>query len=162
MENFRRGVSAPVAANRDGIAGYLFSASAEVLYVQFCIPKDWDGASDIMLAIHCVLNQAEAANDKIDWETSIKSLADHENVITAGIQTPGVEHNIGASNADGDFHIVQITLDYDNGTCPIAHGDNVSIDLSRTANIGNAGYVGGVIVIDICVAYQADVMGETV
>ena len=55
-----------------------------------------------------------------------------------------------------------ITLDYNDGTCPISTGDNVSITLSRTANVGAAGYVAGVIVIDMCLLYQADKLGEAV
>lgn len=162
MENFRRGATAPTATTRDGVAGYLFNADAETLFVQFCVPKDWDGASDLTLVLHCVLNQVETANDLIDWETSVKPVADHENVTTAPVQTPGVNHDIGAFNADGDFHLVNIVLDYDHGTAPISAGDNISIDLSRTANVGLAGYVGGVLVIDVCLMYQAGKLGEAV
>ena len=162
MENFRQGVAAPTAAKRAGVAGYLFSADAEILYVQFCVPTDWDAASDITLVVHCILNAAETANDKIDWETSIVSLADHEDVDTAGTQTPGVEHDIGAVVGAGSFHKVPIVLDYNDGTCPIALGDNISITLSRTANVGAAGYVAGVIVIDICIEYQSNKLGEAV
>ncbi len=162
MENFRKAVTAPTEATKDGVAGFLFDADTELLTIQFCVPKDWDGESDIDLVLHCILNAAETANDLIDWETSIKSIADHENILTAGTQTPGVNHDIGDFNADGDFHIVFIVLDYDDGTCPIAADDNVSITLSRTSNVGTAGYVAGVIVIDICIAYQSSKLGEAV
>ncbi|MBU1067293.1 hypothetical protein KKE60_05870 [Patescibacteria group bacterium] len=162
MEDFRRGVSSPTAAIRAGVAGFLFDADAEILYVQFCVPTDWDATSDMTLVIHCVLNADGTANDKIDWETSIVSIADHEDVDTAGTQTPGVEHDIGAVVGAGSFHKVPIIIDYDSGTCPLALGDNISITLSRTANVGAAGYVAGVIVIDICVMYQANKLGEAV
>jgi len=154
MENFRKGVASPVAAVRNGVAGFLFSADAEILYVQFCIPKGWNGESDLELILHCVLDADETANDLIDWETSIISVADHEDVDTAATQTPGVNHNIEAYNGAGSFHMVPIVLDYDHATCPIAYGDNVSVTLSRTANVGAAGYVAGVIVIDICLKYD--------
>ena len=163
MENFRRGVSSPVATVKGGVAGYLFSADAEILYIQFCVPKDWDGASDLNVILHCVLNQAETENDVIDWETSVLSIADHENALSPpGTQTPGAAHNILAVNADGDFHKVPIVLDYNHGTCPIAPNDNVSITLSRTASVGTSGYVGGVVVIDMCIEYQLNKLGEAV
>lgn len=162
MEDFRKGVASPAAANRNGVAGFLFAADAEILYVQFCVPTDWDGESDMSLVLHCILNADETVNDKIDWETSVVSLADHEDVDTAGTQTPGVEHDIGDVNGAGSLHKVLIVLDYDNGACPISYGDNVSITLSRTANVGAAGYVAGVIVIDICVEYRMDRLGEPV
>jgi len=163
MENFRRGVASPTAVVKGGTAGYLFAADAEIIYIQFCIPKDWDAASDIIVVLHCALNQAETENDLIDWETLVLSIADHENVLAPpGVQTPGAAHNIGAVNADGDFHKVLITLDWDSGTCPLALDDNVSITLSRTANVGAAGYVGGVVVIDICIEYQVNKLGEAV
>ena len=162
MENFRKAVTAPTETTKDGVAGFLFDADGELLTIQFCVPTDWDGASDMNLILHCLLNAAETANDLIDWETSVKSIGDHENILTAGTQTPGVNHNIVAVNADGDFHKVPIVLDYDHATCPIAHGDNVSITLSRTASVGTGGYVAGVIVIDICIEYQADKLGEAV
>jgi len=162
MENFRRAVSAPTAIIKNGVAGYLFASDAETITIQFCVPKDWDGASDINIIIHCVLNQAEDANDLIDWETSAISIGDHENILTAGTQTPGVNHDIEAVNADGDFHKVPIVLDYDHATCPIVIDDNVSITISRTANVGNEGYVGGIVVIDMCVEYQSNKLGEEV
>lgn len=162
MENFRRAVSAPVATIKNGVAGFLFSADAEIIYIQFCVPPDWDGQSDLNIILHCILNQAETVNDLIDWETSTVALADHENVIGAPVQTPGVAHDIGNVNGDGAFHKVPLILVYNDGTCPIAHGDNVSITLSRTANIGAAGYVGAVLVIDICLEYQANKLGEVI
>jgi len=58
--------------------------------------------------------------------------------------------------------MVGIVLDYDHATCPIFLDDNVSITLSRTASVGLDGYVNGVIVIDICVEYQANKIGEPV
>jgi len=162
MENFRKGVAEPTATIRNGVAGYLFAADPEILYIQFCTPKDWDEASDLVIVLHCVLNADEAVDDIIDWETSVISVADHEDVDTAGTQTPGASHSIGAFNGGGTLHQVPITLDYNDGTCPISTGDNVSITLSRTANVGAAGYVAGVIVIDMCLLYQADKLGEAV
>lgn len=162
MENFRRGVAAPTATIRNGVAGYLFAADAEELYVQFCVPKDWDAESDITLVVFCVLNADETVDDIIDWETSVVSVADHEDVDTAGTQTPGASHSIESYNGAGTLHKVTITLDYDDATCPISLGDNVSVVLSRTASVGGDGYVAGVIVLDICVDYQANKLGEAV
>lgn len=162
MENFRRGVAAPTATVRDGVAGYLFAADAETLYVQFCVPTNWDGMSDIDLVLYCVLDADEAVNDIIDWETSVVSIADHEDVDVAGTQTPGANHNIGAFNGAGTLHKVAIILDYDSGACPINYGDNVTVEMSRTANVGQAGYVAGVIVLDICIEYQSNKLGEPI
>lgn len=162
MENFRRGVAAPTATIRGNVAGYLFAADAEELFIQFCVPLDWDAASDITLAIYCVLNADEAANDLIDWETIVISIADHEDADVAPVQNPGAAHDIVNNNAAGTLHKVNITLDWDNGVCPIAAGDNVTIRLSRTANVGAAGYVAGVIVLDVCIEYQVNKLGEVV
>jgi len=162
MENFRKGVASPAATIRNGVAGFLFSAAAEELFIQFCPPPDWDGASDINIFLYCVLNADEANNDIIDWETSVVSVADHEDVDTAGVQTPGANHDIETFVGAGTLHKVTIVLDYDDGVCPIAAGDNVTARVSRTANIGAAGYVAGVIVLDLCLEYQSDRLGETV
>lgn len=162
MENFRRGVAAPTATIRNNIAGYLFAADAEELFIQFCVPYYWDEASDIILVIYCVLNADEAANDLIDWETIVISVADHEDADVAPVQNPGAAHNIVNDNAAGTLHKVNITLDWDSGVCPIAKGDNVTVRLSRTANVGQAGYVAGVIVLDICIEYQSNKLGEVV
>ena len=162
MENFRKGGTAPTETVRGGVAGFLFDADGEIIYIQFCVPKDWDGESDITLVLHCVLNAVETADDDIDWETSTISVADHEDVDTAGTQTPGASHDIGAFTAAGTLHLVEITLDYDDGTCPISANDNISITLSRTANVGGAGYVDGVLLIDACIRYQADKFGDPV
>jgi len=160
MENFRKGVTAPTETIKGNIAGLLFDADNELIYVQFCVPKDWDAASDMDLAIYCVLNQAETANDDIDWETIITPVADHENTGTAGTQTPSVNHDIGNVTADADMHLVTLTIDYDDATAPIARDDNVFIALSRTSNVGTAGYVGGVVVTDVCLSYVCDRLGE--
>ena len=162
MENFRKGVAEPTATRRNGVAGFLFAAAAEELYAQFCVPSDWDGASDIDIILACVLNADETANDDIDWETSVISVNDHEDVDVAGTQTPGASHDIGNFNAAGMLHEVVIILDYDSGACPITTGDYLTAVISRTANIGGGGYVAGVIVIDICVEYQANKSGEAV
>lgn len=154
MEQFRKGGTAPTETIRGEVAGFLFDADNEVIHIQFCVSVDWNGASDLTLILHCVLNADETADDLIDWETSVISVADHEDVDTAGAQTPGVNHDIGAFNSAGILHMVPIVLDYDDGTCPINYGDNVSIELSRTANVGNADYVAGVIVNDICLVYD--------
>jgi len=162
MENFRKGATAPTETTRAGTAGFRFDADTEIIYIQFCVPPDWDGASDIDVVIYCVLNADETANDIIDWETSVVSAADHEDVDTAPTQSPGVSHDIVGDTGAGVLHKVTITLDYDDSTCPIAAGDNVSITLSRTSDVGGAGYAAGVIVNDICVEYQSDKLGEAV
>lgn len=162
MEDFRKGVASPTEVIRNGVAGFLFDADAETLYIQFCVPKDWDAESDIDLDIFCVLNADEAVGDDIDWETSVVSIADHEDVDVAGTQTPGASHDIGSDNGAGTLHKVTITLDYDHATCPIAPDDNVTVTLSRTANVGGVGYVNGVIVLDICINYQSNRLGEAV
>lgn len=160
MESFRKGVAAPVETIRGNVTGFLFDAEAEALTVQFCVPTDWDAASDIGLVLYCVLDADETENDLIDWETTVVSVADHEDVDVAPTQTPGAAHNIGAFVSAGMLHKVTIILDYDHATCPIAPEDNVSITISRTANIGQVGYVAGVLVLDICVEYTADKLGE--
>lgn len=162
MEDFRKGVASPTATIRNGVAGFLFDADAEELFIQFCVPLDWDQASDINIAIFCVLNADEDINDKIDWESSVVSIAEHEDVDTAGTQTPGVEHDIETYNAAGMLHKVTIILDYDHALCPLAVEDNISCRLSRTANVGAAGYVAGVIVLDICIEYQKDRLGGVI
>lgn len=162
MENFRKGGTAPAETIRGNMAGFLFNADAELLTIAVCVPMDWDEASDIVLAIYCVLDSAETADDKIDWETTVISVADHEDADVAGTQTPGVEHDIGAFTAAGTLHRCEIVLDYDDGTCPIAMGDTISIVLSRTTNVGSAGYVAGVLVVHICIEYQVNKLGEAV
>ena len=159
MENFRKAVAMPTEVIRNNYAGFLFDAAPEGLYIQFCAPCDWDRASDLIIVLACRLEALETADDKIDWETVITSLADHENTIGAATQTPGVEHDIVGDIAAGMIHSVPIVLDYEHGTCPIAVGDYVSLLISHTANIGNAGYVAGVVVVDICLQYQKDRMG---
>ena len=120
MENFRKGGTAPTETLRGGVAGFLFDADAESLYIQFCVPKDWDAASNIIIELHCVLVAVETASDLIDWETSVVSIADHEDVDVAPVQTPGAAHDIGAVTAAGSMHNVDINLVYNDGTCPIA------------------------------------------
>jgi len=159
MESFRKGATAPTETIRGNVAGFLFDADAEIIYVQFCTPTDWDQASDITMVIWCVLVAAETANDVIDWETIVISVADHEDVDVAPTQTPGAAHNIVNDINAGVIHEVLITLDWNDGTCPIAPGDNITVVLSRTANVGVAGYVAGVLVTDICIMYQKDKLG---
>lgn len=154
MEQFRKGATAPTETTRGNFAGFLFDADAETLYIQFCVPMDWNGKSDLDIVLACILNADETENDVIDWETSVNSVGDTEDIDVAGAQTPGASHSIGTNIGAGTLHGVTITLDYDDGTCPISLGDYVSMALSRTANVGNAGYVAGVIVADICLSYH--------
>jgi hypothetical protein len=162
MESFRKGATAPTERIKNSSAGYSFDTDAETVYISFCAPYDWDQASNIVLMLHCVLEQAETANDKIDWETIVTPIADHENILTAPTQTPGVEHDIQTDTADGDLHEVSIAIVYDDGTAPVVRGDNVLIRLSRTANVGNAGYVDDVLVIYCCILYYSISRGVAV
>ena len=160
LEGFRKGVSAPTETVRGNLAGWLFDADGEILYLTFHVPGEWDGESNLTIVLECLLTAAETANDKIDWETIVTPIGDGEDADSIGTQTPGTEKDIGAVTAAGTRHRCNIILDYDDGTAPIAAEDLVTVALSRTSNVGNAGYVNGVLLLHGAVEFIANCLGE--
>lgn len=159
MESFRKGVSAPPDISRSGYAGWEFDTAARTATLETPVPFDWDGVSDIYFYAGCVLLANETNGDDIDWVTSIKSVADKEDIDVAGTQTPSVNYDIGTDVNAGTLHYVPIILDYDSLACPLTTGDCLSITVNRSANIGGIGYVDDVMVVGFCIRYYSDRMG---
>ena len=133
------------------VRGWLFDATNEIMSLNVRVPANYSADGDLTLRLVCVLNQAETAADDIDWTVDLLSLADGES--TTGTSTAAtVAHDIGSDNADGDVHFVDITIDYDDASNPVAAGDELLMEIHRT----NLDTVDGVILTSAYLIYPCD------
>jgi len=107
--------------------GYLLDAVAEeVSFVAMApIPNGWTAANDLTLKVWCLLANGETANDTIDldgvWQSGTPCSGDGTGKTETAFTAES--HDIGAHNAQYDFHEVELTVDYDDADNPVAAGD---------------------------------------
>lgn len=133
------------------IRGLLFDAANELFLLRFRVPDNWSGDADLTVRLACVLNQAEDANDDIDWSGDLVSVADGESVSGTSTAIAASTTDIGANNAEGDLIVCDLTIDYDDADNPISRGDTVCLQIHRT----DLAEVGGVILVWASLLYTA-------
>lgn len=131
--------------------GYLFDATNELMSFVVRVPADYHTA-DLTLRLKCVLNQAETANDDIDWSGNVRSIVSGESASGTSTATAASLTDIGANNADGDMIDCDITIDYDDADNPINAGDTLCVEINRT----DLAEVGGVILVAATLRYKTD------
>jgi hypothetical protein len=124
------------------VIGWEFDATGELYSWNVRVPLNFSADGDLNLNLSCVLDQAETANDDIDWSADVLSLADGESTTGTSTAAAASLTDIGANNAEGDLTLCTIVIDYDDATNPVVAGDLLHIEIHRT----NLTEVGGVIV----------------
>lgn len=155
LESFRKGVTAPTETIRSGYAGFLFDADAEELTLEVSVPDNWDGTTTPLVVLECVLDSDETADDIIDWEFSVKIAQDHDDIDTLTPQTPTISHDIDTYTSAGIIHYMSFEIDFSGCS---AH-DCVGVAMSRTSNVGSAGYADGVLLVGVSLHYKVDKLG---
>ena len=136
----------PATANTDTIlGGWTLNATAETLNLvaKSRVPAGFTGAHDLKLQVVCLLESAETANDDIDLATSWRSLSPGDGPGKTATAVASTTLDIGTDNSQYDMHVVEVTIDYDDGDNPVAAGDL----LVATINLATITGVAGVIVV---------------
>lgn len=136
----------PATANTDTIfGGWTLDATAETLNLvaQSRVPAGFTGNHDLELQVSCLLLSAETASDDIDLATNWRSLSEGDGPGKTATTVASTTLDIGADNAQYDLHVVEVTIDHDDATNPVAAGDL----FVATINLATITGVAGVIVV---------------
>ena len=151
------GGTAPTATTDDTFRGLLFNADAELAFIEFEVPDDWNGTSDLTLKIYGFPDTGDAVADseKIEFDAVYRSIAEgepHDNG-TAVTITP----NYTQSGGGTDEALIELegTIDYDNENQTIAKGDVVGFKINRDVS-GDDTYSGDFNVIKFEIKYTAN------
>lgn len=134
-------------------------ADGEIYYVCFEAPNDWDAASDLTYVAMVANEIAEDDGDDVSITGQFRGYADGEATSDAG-QTVACTLNLtGGDEAINVVNRVTGTIDYDEGTYPIAAGDTVVGKM--TVNLAGAGECDGPLwIIAHWIEYVADKLGS--
>lgn len=115
------------------MAGWQFDATAETAVCNVRVPAGYGGVSDLTLRTFWALNQTETSGDDLDVTVDLVSCQpdNNEAVSKTSTQATGTT-DIGSNTADGAVTIVDVTLDYDDATNPIAAGDMLVMEMHLT------------------------------
>lgn len=134
------GVVAPNVQNIVDSAGLVMSRAlgfdsshGEYAIIQWPVPFDWVGTSDITLRIVWTNEDGDALvhTEDVDWYVDIRVLAIGEAMESAAATTySGTYTQVGAGT-DSELIQTEVILDYDDITNGISPGDEIFIQLSR-------------------------------
>lgn len=140
----RDATNPPTAATKGTtptVRGWLFDATNELASFTCRAPQGYSADADVKLRLLCILNQAETAGDDIDWTCNYVVRAPGSAELVSDTSTAAtVASDLGSTVADGSVHVVDLTLAYNDATNPIAAGDIIAAEISRT-NLTNCGGV---------------------
>ena len=125
----------------NGAPSINLDADGETWYLSFPAPWWWDAASDLTLVFMVANEAAEDDGDDVSITCQVRGYADGETTSDAG-QTVTASLNLtGGDEAINVVNRVTGTIDYDEGTYPIAAGDTVVVKC--TINLTGAGEADG-------------------
>jgi len=139
-------VSNPPTAGTQGTTpttrGKLFNATNELISRRVRVPAGFSGAHDLTLRVEGVLNTAPSASTTLDLTCNLVSITPGNGESCTKTSTAATgSYNVGTNNAAGDDVIVDITLDYNDATNPIAAGDYLTLELSMTNVTGVTDFI---------------------
>ena len=142
----------------NGAPSINLDADGETWFFAFEAPNDWDAASDLTL-VYMVANEiAEDDGDDVSITGQVHGYADGEATSDAGQSVDASLNLTGGDQAINVVNRVTGTVDYDDGTHPIAAGDTVVV--KNTVNLGDAGECTGPLhIIAQWVEYTANKLG---
>ncbi|MCK5018781.1 MAG: hypothetical protein KAS32_17090 [Candidatus Peribacteraceae bacterium] len=128
------GPTAPTWATHGTAGALAFDADAEVVHLTKEVPDDWDGVSDLSLDVYWTNEDGDniADTETVIWLCSYRSIIwGTENIENGTAVSPSVTYTQSGAGADGDSHISDIVIDYDNGNQPVTAGDTIIMIFSR-------------------------------
>lgn len=130
--------------------GWLFDAANELASIAVRVPAGYSADADLKLRLFCVLNQAGTPSDDIDWTLDLVSVTPSSADVLSQTSTQAtVTKDLGATVADGSWHVCDLTIDYDDANNPVAAGDLLFLQIHRTdlANCGGVIFVGAQLLV---------------
>lgn len=166
ISSFTKRISFPIAvgggtadiATFNGAGAIRLNADTETFYYQGRVPDAWDGASDITVWFDVGNGIAEDDGDDVSLTLQVRGYADGEAMSDAGQSVSALLNLTGGDEAINVINRVTGTIDYDDGTYPIAANDTLVIE--ATVNLGGAGEcTGPLYVVAWGIEFTADRLG---
>lgn len=147
----------PTAAVSGACAGWKFDATNERRTFALVCPKNWNGASDLRLRLHQVLESAETAGDDVEWTGEVRVLASATDktskaATALAVATTDIGADADGIDAGGGPHVTSLVIDYNDATNPVSVGSLILVTVWRST-VGGAGLVAGTIVFRADLAY---------
>ena len=137
----------------------MFDGDGETAYISVQGPVCWDGASDFTLHALVQNATAETDGDDIDFTVTVHGAKDGDTNSDAG-QTVTFNQNLtGGDEGQNRLNEVEGTIDYNDGTYPIAVGDTIIIKLAVNLGEGTE-CTGGLAIVHWGLKYTANKLGE--
>lgn len=160
------GTNPPTAATSGVLPGWKFDATNEKRTFALQVPANWNGASDLKLRLHQVLESAETAGDDIEWTGEVRVLAPAtdktgKTATTLADATTDIGADADGIDAGGGPHVTELVIDYNDATNPVSVGSLVLVTVWRKT-VGGAGKVAGTIVYRAELAYVQGARHERV
>ena len=135
-----------------------FNADGEIVYASFQTPNDWDGASDMTIVMMVKNEIAETDGDDIEFICTVKGIADGEAHTDAGQTVTLALDLTGGDEGQNYVNKCTGTIDWNEGSHPIAAGDTVIIKAVVSLGAGTE-CTGPLHIIDWWIEYTADKLG---
>lgn len=130
----------------------------ETWYFAFEAPNGWNEVGDLTLVFMVGNEIAEDDGDDVSITCQVRGYADGETMSDAGQSVAATLNLTGGDEGQDVINRVTATIDYDDGTYPIAAGDTVVVEC--TINLGGAGECTGPLhVVAQWVEYTANKLG---
>ncbi len=154
------GPTAPTATTVGTFRGLGFDADNEEAFVNYEIPVDWDGASDMTFELHWypTAGDAIANGETVKWDITYRSIAAGEAVDNGTVVPLTATFTGGASETDKEHYETAITIAYNNGNQPLTAGDDLGIQFDRDVTTDT--YSGAGIVYRIDLTYTSNTLPE--
>ena len=135
-----------------------FNADGEIVYASFQVPNDWNATSDMTIVAMVKNEIAETDGDDIEIVCTVKGIADGEAHTDAGQTVTMALDLTGGDQAQNVVNKCTGTIDYNEGSHPIAAGDTVIIKGVISLGAGTE-CTGPLHIIDWWVEYTANKLG---
>jgi hypothetical protein len=134
--------------------GWAFDADAELAYIRFRAPEDWDAASNLTLRLiwHPQAGSAIANAETVKWKVTRNSVAAGEAVDVGTEVVETVTYTQSGAGTDKAEIRSDNALAYGDANQPIAAGDSVYLQLQRDKT-GDT-YAGDAVLLRVELAYQ--------
>ncbi len=126
------------------------------------MPSDWDGVSHLQLRGIFQNAIAETENDVISFTLTVHALAEADTNTDAG-QAQSMSHTLaGGDEAQDKVHqVTSSSIEYNDGTYPIATGDLMVVKMAVNLGAG-VECTGPLHMLGLWLIYKADKLGEGV
>jgi len=127
------GGTAPTATTIGTSRGLAFDADAEIVFLEFEVPGDWVGTSNMELKVYWVPEAGVAMSntETVKWDISYHSTAEGEAIDNGTQKDTTATYTQSGAGTDKELIETELILKYDDANQPLTKGDIVTIVFNR-------------------------------